>query len=162
MPQNSPSALLVVAASLILAMALRILPLPDGLFVFNPDWVLLFLIYWNMAIPERVGVGSAWLVGLLTDTLTGRMLGQHALAYAVVAYCCIRLHRQLRLYPIPQQAMSTLLFLLLSQLLIFWTQNIRGSNAIGAAYWLPSLTGAFFWPMVFVTLRHVRRRFGIV
>jgi rod shape-determining protein MreD len=108
-----------------------------------------------------VGVGTAWFVGLLTDTLTGRMLGQHALAYAVVAYFCIRLHRQLRLYPLPQQAVSALIFLLVSQLLIFWTQNIKGSNAIGAAYWLPSLTGAIFWPAVYLTLRHVRRRFDI-
>lgn len=161
MLQNNPSTALVVAVSLGVAMALRILPLPHGLFVYNPDWVLLFLIYWNMALPERVGVGYAWFVGLLTDVLTGRMLGQHALAYAVVAYFCVRLHRRLRLYPLSQQTLSALVFLLLSQLLISWTQNIRDSNAIGATYWLPSLTGALFWPMVFLMLRHVRRYFNM-
>jgi rod shape-determining protein MreD len=161
MSQNNPSNTLVVAVSLAVAMALRIVPLPHGLFVYNPDWVLLFLIYWSMALPERVGVGYAWFAGLLTDVLTGRMLGQHALAYAVVAYFCVRLHRRLRLYPLPQQMLSALAFLLLSQLLIFWTQNIRGSNTIGPTYWLPSLTGALFWPPVFLTLRHVRRYFNI-
>jgi len=162
MPRSDSSAVLVIVSTLIMAMALRILPLPHGLFIYNPDWVLLFLIYWSMALPERVGVGSAWFVGLFTDTLTGRMLGQHALAYAVVGYFCVRLHRRLRLYPLPQQTLSALAFLLLSQLLIFWTQNIKGSNAIGATYWLPSLTGAILWPAVFLILRHVRRRFNII
>jgi len=161
MPQNSVVTLAIIGTSLIMAMALRILPLPHALSVYNPDWVLLFLIYWNLAIPDKFGVASSWFTGLVTDVLTGRMLGQHALAYAVVAYCCIRLHRQLRLYPIYQQAASTLLLLLLCQLLVLWTQNFKGSNAIGIAYWMPSIAGAALWPAIFVTLRHVRRRFNI-
>lgn len=161
MPQDSSSASLVIAGSFILAMALRIVPLPTDWFIYNPDWVLLFLIYWNIAIPERVGVGSAWFAGLLTDVLTGRMLGQHALAYSVVAYLCLRSYRQLRHYPISQQVVTVLLFLLLSQLLIVWTQNMRGSNQLGAAYWLPSVIGAILWPFILATLRHVRRHFKI-
>jgi rod shape-determining protein MreD len=161
MPRNKRIVAPVVAASLLLAMILRILPLPRELFLLNPDWVLLFLLYWNMAIPDRVGVGTAWFAGLITDALTGRMLGQHALAYAVVAYVCIRLHRRLRLYPLYQQALSILLFQFMSQLLVFWTQNIKAVNAIGAGYWTPSLVGALAWPAVFMALRRIRRHFDI-
>lgn len=158
---QSSSAYPVVFVSVVLAMILRILPWPHELSLYNPDWVLLCLIYWNMAIPERVGVGTAWFAGLLTDALTGRLLGQHALVYALVAYFCIRLHRRLRLYPLSQQALMVLAFLLFSQVLLFWTQSVKTASTMNAHYWLPSLVGALLWPVLFVTLRRVRRRFNI-
>ncbi|MDD5037442.1 MAG: rod shape-determining protein MreD, partial [Methylococcaceae bacterium] len=64
MQQNKSITWLVVAVSLLIAMILRIISLPQEFFLYNPDWVLLFLIYWAMAIPERVGVGYAWCTGL--------------------------------------------------------------------------------------------------
>ncbi len=161
MEQNKSVAALVVLASVVVAMILCIIPLPKELFLYNPDWVLLFLIYWTMAIPERVGVAYAWCVGLFCDVLTGRMLGQHPLAYAVVAYICVRLYRSLRLYPMSQQAFSVLLLLLLNQALIFWTQNIKAASSIGMAYWFPSFVGALVWPAVFLILRWVRRYYHI-
>jgi rod shape-determining protein MreD len=162
MPQNKPIAALVVLASLILAMALRIAPWPPPWFLGNPDWVLLFLVYWAMAVPERVGVGYAWCVGLFSDVLTGRMLGQHALAYAVVVYACARSHRRLRLYPVYQQMFSVLMLLLLDQLLIFWTQDTKAAGAMGMGYWLPAFVGALVWPAILLGLRRVRRHYHIV
>jgi rod shape-determining protein MreD len=161
MPQNSPSAGFVVLASLVLAMILRIVPLPHAGFVVNPDWVLLFLAYWAIAIPDRVGVGYAWFIGLFSDALTGRMLGQHALAYSVAIYLCARMHRQLRVYPVYQQAFYILLLLLLEELLVFWTQDIKAASAIGMDYWLPAFTGATLWPIVFWVLRWLRRCYRI-
>ena len=161
MPQNRSVARWVVLSSLALAMVLRIIPLPQPAFSFNPDWVLLFLIYWTMAVPERVGVGYAWCAGLSVDVLTARMLGQHALAYAVVAYLSVKWHQQLRLYPVYQQTLSVLLLSLLSQLLVFWTQNTKAASAIGLGYWLPSFAGAAIWPVILLALRHVRRRYRI-
>jgi rod shape-determining protein MreD len=114
-----------------------------------------------MAIPERVGVGYAWCAGLFSDVLTGRMLGQHALAYAVVAYVCVKWHRRLRLAPVFQQMFSILLLLWLDQLLIFWTQNIKAASAIGLAYWLPSCAGALVWPAILLSLRGLRRHYQI-
>jgi len=50
---------------------------------------------------------------------------------------------------------------LLSQLLVFWTQNSKATSAIGLGYWLPSLVGAVVWPVILLALRHVRRRYRI-
>lgn len=161
MPHNKTIVRLVVLASFALAMILRIIPLPPEWFVYNPDWVLLFLIYWAIAIPERVGVGYAWCVGLFCDVLTARMLGQHALAYAVVAYLCARLYRQLRLYPVYQQMFSVLLLLLLDQLLIFWTQHIKTASAVDWIYWQAAFVGALVWPSILFSLRWLRRRYHI-
>lgn len=157
-PPSNPRSLPVIVATLILAMVLRILPLPHDWFIYNPDWIVLFLIYWTMALPERVGVGMAWFTGLFADVLTGRMLGQHGVAYSVVAYLTLRWYRRLRLYPLPQQAIWVMTFLLASQLLVLWTQNIKNTDTVTWRYWLPSLSGAVLWPFVFVFLRWVRRR----
>jgi rod shape-determining protein MreD len=161
MPHHNASTFWVVCGSLLVAMVLRILPMPPAWFVYNPDWVLLFVIYWVLAIPDRVGVGYAWCAGLLCDVLTSRMLGQHGLAYAVVAYLCIKLHRQLRLYPVYQQIFPVLSMLLLAQLLIFWTQNIRAASSMGWSYWLPAFSGALLWPAIFLVLRWLRRSYHI-
>jgi rod shape-determining protein MreD len=161
MPLNKATPRLVVLASLLLAMVLRIIPLPKEWFVYNPDWVLLFLIYWAMAVPERVGLGYAWCVGLLVDVLTGRMLGQHALAYSVVIFMCVKLHSRWRPYPPYLQAFSILLLLLVGQLLIFCTQNIKAASSVGIIYWLPSLVGALLWPAILLALRRVRRHYLI-
>lgn len=146
----------IAAATLIAAMALRVLPLPHSLAWFNPDWVLLFLIYWILAAPDRIGLTTAWATGFLTDILTARALGQHALAYVLVAYCCQRWHRQLRFYPIAQQCVSVGLLLFLSQLTVAWTQEFSVSQPTAAYYWLPVLSGVLVWPWVLRLLHRMR------
>jgi rod shape-determining protein MreD len=160
MPATSPFPPGVVIASLVAAMALRILPLPNPWFILNPDWMGLFLIYWIMAFPERLGLGTAWVTGLFADVLTGRMLGQHALAYSVVAYLALRWHRRLRFDPLPRQCFWVLVLLLVSQLLVLWTQNVKGADAVAWPYWLPALSGALSWPLVLVGLRWLGRPSG--
>lgn len=146
----------MAAITLIVAMALRILPLPQAMAWFNPDWVLLFLIYWILAAPERIGLGTAWVTGFLTDALTARSLGQHALAYVLVAYCCLRWRNQLRFFPVVQQSLSVGLFLFLSQLMIAWTQEFSGGQLSGGYYWFPVLSGVLVWPLVMNLLHRTR------
>ena len=67
------------------AMLLTIIPLSDGFRALRPDWVALTLIFWCLALPDRVSVGSGFIAGLLLDVLTGTLLGQHALALSLVA-----------------------------------------------------------------------------
>ncbi len=62
---------LLILASFVLAMMLAIIPLPDSVRLLRPDWVSLVLVYWCMAVPERIGVGSGWIVGLFLDALYG-------------------------------------------------------------------------------------------
>ncbi|QFY41485.1 rod shape-determining protein MreD [Candidatus Methylospira mobilis] len=161
MKHVNPYALGVIVASIGLAMMLRIAAESPILAAINPDWVLMFVLYWNMAAPSRVGIGFAWVTGLFMDVLTGRLLGQHALTYTIVAYLCIRLHRQLRNHTLLQQSLIILLLLLIDQLLIFWTQKIRQVDSIDWLYWAAPFTGALLWPMVFMVLRHVRRSFNV-
>ncbi|MGZ8185770.1 MAG: rod shape-determining protein MreD [Methylobacter sp.] len=139
-----------------LAMCLRIAPLPGFVASLNPDWVLLALIYWTLAVPERVGIFHAWTFGLLTDVLTGRLFGQYALAYSLVIYICLQLHRRLRQFPIVQQGLFIFFCLLLSQLLLFWIKNLQHPSQLQASFWLPVFTGTLCWPLVYTVLRFIR------
>jgi rod shape-determining protein MreD len=145
-----------VTLTILLAMCLRIAPWSDSWELFNPDWVLLTLIYWSISLPERVGIFHAWTVGLLTDVLTGQLFGQHALAYSLVIYGCLKLYKRLRQYSVVQQGLFIFCGLLVSQLLFFFLKNLKTHMELNADFWLPVLTGTVCWPMVFFLLRFVR------
>lgn len=145
-----------ILSTVAIAMILRIAPWPDFMVALNPDWVLLTLIYWTLALPERVGIFHAWTFGLLTDVLTGRLFGQHALAYSLISYACIKFHKRLRPFPLLQQQVFIFLFLLVSQLLLFWIKSLHTPGQLPAIFWLPVLTGTVCWPLVYKTLRFVR------
>ncbi len=105
-----------IILTIVLAMCLRIAPMSGVMAAINPDWVLLSLIYWALAVPERVGIFHAWTFGLLTDVLMGRQFGQHALTYSLIIYLCLKLHKRLRQFPLIQQGLFIFFCLLLSQL----------------------------------------------
>lgn len=149
----------VIVMSFVAALALTILPLPVRVDVYRPEWVALVLIYWCLALPERVGIGIAWGMGLLLDVIKGALLGQHALSLAVVAYIALKLHRRIRVFPIWQQALSVLLLVALQQMLVLWIKGISGQPPWSWTYWLPSLISMLLWPWVFFALRELRWRY---
>lgn len=151
----------IIAFTFCMALLLTILPLPEWAGPYRPAWVVLVLIYWCMALPTRVGVGVGWLMGLLLDLINGVLLGQHALALAVVAYLATLLHQRIRVFPVWQQALTVLVLVGLSQMLVLWVLGVTGAVPRSWDYWLPSLTSMLLWPWVFVILRDVRRRFGV-
>jgi rod shape-determining protein MreD len=145
-----------IMLTIIMAMSLRIAPWPSFLASINPDWVLLALIYWAIAVPERVGIFHAWTVAILTEVLTGRVFGQYALAYSLIIYFCLILHKRLRQFPLPQQGLFIFLCLLFSQMLLFWLNNIQHPVQLQTSFWLPVFTGTLCWPLIYTTLRRIR------
>ena len=151
----------VIGCSFLAAFVLMGIPLPEMLDPFRPDWVALVLIYWCMALPHRVGVGVDWLVGFLLDIGRGALLGQHALAFAVVAYLTLHTYRRIRMVPPWRQALSVLSFLLVEQILVFWISGVIGYPPRDWWYLAPALGGMALWPLAFVILRDVRRYFQV-
>lgn len=148
--------------TLLIALVLEILPAPEWGRVIGPQWSLLVVLYWVLALPHRVGIFSAWLVGLTVDVLGGSLLGEHALGYALAAFVVLRLHRQVRPFPAWQQAVLLLGLLLLQQLVSLWVMGITGRPPGSLlAYFMPSLVGMLLWPWLFALLRIVRRRFAV-
>lgn len=151
----------VIVMSFVVALMLNITPMPGWTVTLRPEWVVLVLIYWCMALPQRVGVGTAWFIGLIVDVLQGALLGQHALSLSIVAFLVLKLHQRVRVFPLWQQALMVLLLIALHQLLMLWLKGISGQGGQSWTYWLPSISSMLLWPATFVVLRHARRHFHV-
>ena len=101
-----PANPLFVWFTLAMAFALNIVPL--GRNPAMPDFVALVLVFWNVNQPRRVGVGVAFMFGLMMDVHDGAILGQHALAYTLLSFFAITIHRRLRWFTVPSQALQIL------------------------------------------------------
>lgn len=152
---------LVILSSFLAAYVLMLIPVPEWAMAARPEWVVLILVYWCMAVPQRVGVGVAWLAGLMQDALQAGLLGQHALAYALVAFVVLKLHQRIRVYPLGQQALIVLVLLTLVTLIQIWINGLTGRPTPGLGYWLPPLVGTLLWPWVFILMRGIRRHYGV-
>lgn len=150
-----------IVITFIIALILTAMPLPEWARAFRPEWVALVLIYWCLALPTRVNVGLGWFMGLMVDVLHGTLLGQHALSLTVVAFVAVKLHRQIRVYPLWQQALSIFTLVALNQLLVVWVKGIIGQPPQNWLYWAPSVTSALLWPWMFIILRDIRRKFRV-
>ena len=147
----------VIYITLLFAILLMLVPLPDTLRYARPEWVAITLIYWAMALPQRVSIGVAWFTGLVMDVVTGGILGIHAFAYALVIYLVGRLHLQLRQYPLWQQAFTILSLVSLVHFIVMLSAPITFSWN----HWLTILTSTLVWPFVYAVLRKIRRSFQV-
>ncbi len=138
------------------ALALAIIPLPSLISAFRPDWVVLVMIYWSLMTPGRLGLFSAFFLGLLLDTLSGALLGQHALALLVVSYVVQRFHLRIRVFPIWQMSMTVLALLAIYQFLLFWVDGVAGRTVTTAERWAPVMIGAALWPLILLLLENIR------
>ncbi len=150
---------IAILLSFLVALMLTALPMPAWAALWRPAWVALVLIYWCMAAPAYAGVVMGWGLGLFMDVLVGSLLGQHALALAIVAFVAHRFHRQVRVLPIWQQGVSVFGLVFIYQALILWITGIQGMPILAAAYWSSPLVSMLLWPWVYIVLRDVRRRY---
>jgi len=151
----------IVIPTLIVALMLSMWPLPDWLEHARPEWVVLVLIYWALAMPEQIGVTVAWFVGLLLDVTQGAIIGQHAVGLVLVVFVINTQYQRIRVFSLAQQALVVMLLLLIKQVLVLWVSGMVGQAPDIGVYFLPALTGAILWPWLFIILRDLRRRFTV-
>jgi rod shape-determining protein MreD len=82
-----------IAATMAAALVFNFLPWAPNWPV--PDMLAIVLVFWNIFLPSRIGLAPAWLLGLVMDVHQGVLLGQHALAYSILSYGAITLHRRI-------------------------------------------------------------------
>ena len=149
---------LVIYLSLLVALILMILPFPDWVQIYRPNFVALVLIYWSMALPKRVGLWFAFFTGILLDTSQGTLFGQHTLALVIIVFVNINFYQRIRVLDLPQQAIYVFVLLLINQIVVAWVEGIMGRPTPLLAFFGAPFIGMLIWPWVFVVLRDVRRK----
>lgn len=150
----------VAAVSLLFGVMLQIVPLPAMLADLRPDWLLLILVYWCLTTPSRFGLSLAFVLGLVLDTLTGALLGQHALAMLLVVLVALKFRLRVRVFPMAQMMIAILVLVAIYQFTLFWIDGVTGRTVDPAARWQPLVTGTAAWPLVFWLLNRARRDAG--
>jgi len=158
MSRDRASRRLPVIVTLVVGLMLTIMPLPEAVEAFRPDWLALLLIFWAMQLPRTWSVGSAWVIGIVLDVAYGTLLGQHALALAVVVFATVRFHLLMRVFPLSQLGATVFALLALYQFILFWINGVAGETAPAIAYWAPVITGTIVWPFLYLFLSGVRYR----
>ncbi|HJN95782.1 MAG: rod shape-determining protein MreD [Gammaproteobacteria bacterium] len=160
--QQESHATWVIFLSFFIAYLLAIVPFPEWAMNYRPEWVPMVLIYWVMALPYRIGIGSAWCAGLMLDILEGSVLGLNSMALVIIAYVTLSLHLRLRMFSSLQQAGLVLALVGLSLMLSNWLQIMTGQSvASNLMFLMAALTSAVIWPSLFQLLRQIRRSFDV-
>ncbi|MDP5029682.1 MAG: rod shape-determining protein MreD [Paraglaciecola sp.] len=147
-----------IALSLLCALVLQIMPMPASVDLYRPEWVLLVLSYWTLALPHRVNIGIAFINGLILDILLGSSLGVHSLAMCVSIYVLAANYQRLRNYSVWQQAIVIGVTSAFYNLIVFWLQHMLTDVYFLITYMWPVVSSMVIWPWLFWLLRKLRRQ----
>lgn len=151
----------VILLSLLVAAVFAVLPMSRDIAWWRPEWLLLVLVYWSIALPHRVGLFTALAAGLILDVLEGAVIGQNMLALGAVVSIAQLMYQRLRLFSPPQQALVLFVLAGIHQLIVQWVQGLQGVGAASFVFLLPAVSSALLWPLILILLRGLRRGFGV-
>ena len=132
----------------VLALAASVVPLPDAIELFRPDFVALTVLWFCLLSPRLLGLTYGWCAGLALDGFKGALLGQHALTLTIIAYLASKLRLQVRAFPPLQQSAVILALLWLHEFLLFWLDGVAGHPVTDWRRWLSVPVGAACWPLI--------------
>ena len=141
-----------------LLVALLITMLPLGRLAWLPDLLALVLVFWSVHQPHRIGVGVAFLLGLVVDVHQSALLGQHALAYTILSFAALVIHRRLVWFSLVSQAFQILPFFVMAHAIELIVRLIAGATFPGYAMALAPLIETALWPLISMLLLAPQRR----
>lgn len=153
--------LIKIYGTLFFALLISILPIPNWAMGLRPEFIPLFLIFWSTALPDRVGLGTAWIVGFILDLFRdGAIGGQYAFACVLVVFIAIKIHQRFRIYPIWQQSVIVGFMIGLFQLSLFIIKGMGGTlHDFGWRFWSTIITSGIIWPIIFIFLSGFHNKF---
>lgn len=145
--------------TIIAAMVIETIPMPLSLVNATPSWVMLTLVYWSVAHPQRINIGVAFITGLALSSLSGFSLGAHSLALIIVVYIATSMHAVIRNMPTIQQLFGIFIATAVYQFSLYWSHSIISDTPFRMVYLLPSVTTTLIAPWAFWFLRQLNQRF---
>lgn len=146
-----------VVITLAVAFGLNLIPVTGLALDLRPDFLALAILYWCILEPRFVGVGVAWMLGLLMDVADATLFGQHALAYALLACLGMYYRRRVLRFRLGSQALHVAVGLLIVLALVLLIRLVGGAAPIRFTYFLSALTGALVWPALAILLQWPQR-----
>ena len=147
----------VLPVSLLVALLLGLVPLPALLQPLRPYWLALVLAYWVLEEPEKIGLGWAFLLGLLADLAFGGLIGEQAMRLTIFAFILDRFRARLRFFPLSQQALAIGGLLVNDRVISAVIHVVLGAPQHPWAFWWAPLLGMLLWAPLFVLLDSLRR-----
>jgi rod shape-determining protein MreD len=145
-----------MALTLLAAFALNLLPL--GRHPAMPDFLAVAIVFWGVHQARRLGLGWAFVFGLLMDVHQGALLGQHALAYSLLSFAAISVHRRLLWFDLAGQAAQLVPLFLAAHGVQLLVRLIAGDAFPGWSLMLAPLIEAALWPLATWLLLAPQRR----
>lgn len=157
MRENALFQILVLMLIFIVAFVLEIMPWPAGFQGLRPTWVVLVLIYWALALPNKISVGTAFVAGIIWDLILGSILGVHALVLSVAIYFVAKYHLILRNLSLWLQSLLVIAYIALIRFFIFFVELILHSAEFNQQELLGAVISGILWPWIFLLMRQIRR-----
>lgn len=148
---------LVLALIFTIAFVLEIMPWPLGFQGLRPAWIALVLIYWALALPNKISVGTAFVAGIVWDLILGSILGIHALVLSVAIYFVAKHHLILRNLSLWLQSLLVMAYIVLIRLFIFLVELALHGATFNSQELLGAVLSGILWPWIFLLMRQIRR-----
>lgn len=152
---------LVIWVTFLIALILQTIPWPGGLDLFRPSWLLLVTCYWVLALPHRVNVGTALILGLIWDLLLGSTLGIRGIVLSCSVFLVAINFLVIRNMALWQQAIFIGAISILAKLLEFGGEYIIQDVVFNPLSLWAGLINCILWPWLFLLMRRVRRQWHI-
>lgn len=140
---------------------LEVMPWPVDYYMFKPAWVFLLLLYWLTALPHRINIGSAFILGLIMDLMAGSPLGIRALMLSIITYFISFRYQLFRNLALWQQAVIVVGLSVTKDLLIYWAQFLVGNIGFHTEIFWGALIDGLLWPWLFLLMRKLRCQFAV-
>ncbi|CUX96146.1 Rod shape-determining protein MreD [Candidatus Gullanella endobia] len=151
----------IIWISFFFAIIMQIMPWPSNLYLFRPSLLNLLLIYWVVALPYRVNLGTGFILGLIMDLVIGSTLGVHSLGFIILTYLAIFKFNPFLNMVIFQQVIVVISLSLLTQVVVFLTEYLLINASFHPEIFWRSIVDGLLWPWLFSLMCKIRCQFYI-
>lgn len=151
----------VIYSVFLLGLIGAIYPLPIFLNAFRPEWMVMIIFYWVLALPHRISIIHAFVLGILLDLLLGSTLGMHALLFSLLAYIISIGYQRIRYFTLVQTTLLVGVFVLVTKLALYGLASSLQEIVLHKHYFWSIITSMLIWPWFFFFMRFIRQRFKV-